>query len=377
MEENTVRKGEMMTKTNGLRKLAVVCGFIFLLTAVLSGCGGGSDNASGSSGSKDGQSVSEPVSRQYYIFDTVVNIKLFEDPKAEEHLNHIDTMLKTLDEELSRTLETSQLYDVNKEAGKKAIQVSEDTFDVVKRSLYYSVESKGLFDPTVGGLVDLWNIGHEGAHVPDKARLEKEKSLVGYKDVVLDESKRTVYLKRPGMILDLGGIGKGYAADRVADYLRDEGVKSGLVDLGGSSIIVIGSKPNGEKWNVGLQDPDQTRGISVGVIQLADQVIDTSGIYERYFVENGVMYHHILDPRSGYPSQNDLKSVTILADNATDADALSTYVYIMGKDEGLKYIESLGDNTQAMFITKDDKIYITPGLKGKFQVDSDQYQLME
>ncbi|MNZ37106.1 Thiamine biosynthesis lipoprotein ApbE precursor [compost metagenome] len=355
---------------HGMHKLAVVCGFLVILAMIVSGCGGNGDKP----GKKE---TAGPAARQYYIFGTVVNIKLYDDAKAQEHLDHIDTMLKTLDEELSRTLESSQLYEVNKEAGKQPVEVSEDTMAVVKRSITYAEESGGLFDPTVGGLVDLWDIGNGGEHVPDPKDLQRELSLVGYKDIVLDEAKQTVFLKRPGMVLDLGGIGKGYAADVVAEYLREEGVTSALVDLGGSSIIVIGSKPNGDNWNIGLQDPDSTRGISVGTIRLNDQVIDTSGIYERYFIENGVMYHHILDPRTGAPAQNNLKSVTILAGNAMDADALSTFVYIMGLEEGLQYIEDLNDNTEAMFITTDDKIYVTSGLKDSFKVSSDQYTLVE
>ncbi|WP_068786538.1 FAD:protein FMN transferase [Paenibacillus phocaensis] len=359
-----------MQRTQKWRKRAIIFGLTAILTTLLSGCGGETET-------KGNPTATEPASKQYYIFDTVVNIKLYEDPKAEEHLNHIDNLLKSLDVELSRTLETSQLYKVNQEAGKQAVEVSEDTMKVLKRSLDYAEQTDGLFDPTVGGLVDLWDIGHEGAHVPAPEDLQRELSLVGYKDVVVDEAKRTVFLKRPGMVLDLGGIGKGYAADEIAAYLRAEGVKSALVDLGGSSIIVIGSKPNGDSWNVGLQDPDSSRGTTMGTIRLSDQVIDTSGIYERYFIEDGVMYHHILDPRTGVPAQNNLKSVTILADNATDADALSTFVYVMGLEEGLTYMEGLDDGTEGLFITKDNKIYVTSGLKGGFKVTDPQYTLVE
>ncbi|WP_059046136.1 FAD:protein FMN transferase [Paenibacillus rubinfantis] len=359
-----------MQRTRKCRKWVVIMGLTAMLMTLLSGCGG-------NAGNKEKTTAADPASRQYYIFDTVVNIKLYEDPKAEEHLDHIDTMLKTLDQELSRTLETSQLYKVNQEAGKQAVEVSEDTMEVLKRSLNYAQETDGLFDPTVGGLVDLWDIGHEGAHVPAPEDLQRELSLVGYKDVVMDEAKQTVFLKRPGMILDLGGIGKGYAADKIAAYLRGEGVKSALVDLGGSSIIVVGSKPNGDSWTVGLQDPDSSRGTIMGNIRLNDQVINTSGIYERYFIEDGVMYHHILDPRTGAPAQNELKSVTILTDNATDADALSTVVYVMGLEKGMEFVENYNEETQALFITKDNKIYATTGLKDTFKVTDEQYSLVE
>lgn len=359
-----------MLRTQKWRIRAVILGLTAMLMTILSGCGR-------DAGIKENPAAAEPASKQYYIFDTVVNIKLYDDPKADEHLDHIGEMLKTLDEELSRTLETSQLYKVNQEAGKQAVEVSEETMEVLERSIDYAKATDGLFDPTVGGLVDLWDIGHEGAHVPAPEDLQRVLSLVGYQDVVVDDAKRTVFLKRPGMILDLGGIGKGYAADEIAAYLRGEGVKSALIDLGGSSIIVVGSKPNGDSWNVGLQDPDSSRGITVGTIRLKDQVINTSGVYERYFIEDGVMYHHILDPRTGAPAQNELKSVTILTDNATDADALSTVVYVMGLEKGMEFVENYNEETQAMFITKDDKIYVTSGLKNVFNISSEQYTLVE
>lgn len=359
-----------MQRTQKWRKRAVLFGLTAMLTILLSGCGGEANP-------KDKTAAAEPTSRQYYIFDTVVNIKLYEDPKGEEHLDHIDAMLKTLDEELSRTLETSQIYKVNQEAGVEAVEVSEDTIEVLKRSLNYAKETDGLFDPTVGGLVDLWDIGHEDAHVPAPEDLQRELSLVGYQNVVIDETKRTIFLKTPGMILDLGGIGKGYAADKIAAYLREEGVKSALVDLGGSSIIVVGSKPNGDDWIVGLQDPDSSRGTTMGTIRLNDQVINTSGVYERYFVEDGVMYHHILDPRTGAPAQNELKSVTILTDNATDADALSTVVFVMGLEKGMEFVENYNEVTEALFITKDDKIYVTSGLKDQFKVTNELYTLIQ
>lgn len=357
-----------MSLTQYLRRGAVALALVAMVAVMLSGCGKNTSKQ---------EPALEPVSRQYYIFDTVVSVKLYEDAKGEEHLNHIDEMLNELNDELSRTLETSQLYKVNEEAGKQAVKVSAHTLEVMKQSLAYAEEADGLFDPTVGGLVDLWDIGHEGAHVPAQEDLQRELALVNYKDIVVDEAESTIYLKQPGMILDLGAIGKGYAADVIAAYLREEGVKSALIDLGGSSIIAMGAKPNGDNWNIGLQDPDSSRGISVGTIRLNDQIITTSGVYERYFVEDGVMYHHILDPRTGAPAQNELKSVTILTDSATAGDALSTYVYVLGLEDGLKYMEAREDDSEAIFITKDDKIYITSGLKDLFKISSEGYTLVK
>ncbi|MGN7358354.1 FAD:protein FMN transferase [Paenibacillus sp. SAF-054] len=316
--------------------------------------------------------VTEPVTETYIIFDTVVNVKLYGEHAKPEHLEHIKDMLGDMDHKLSRTLEGSEISKVNQEAGKAAVPVSQDTFDVVKKALDYAVDTGGLYDPSVGPLVSLWNIGNEGAHVPAKSELAEVMNRIGYKDVILNAEKRTIQLARKGMALDLGGIGKGYAADRVADYLKSEQVDSAIINLGGSSIIALGSKPGGQEWNIGLQDPDQTRGTSLGNVQLINKTIDSSGVYERFFMENGVKYHHILDPRTGYPSQSGLKSVTIISDSATDADALSTAVFIMGLDAGLKYIEKQ-PGVEAFFITSDNRIYETSGLKGLIRFSNPEY----
>ncbi|WP_246072811.1 FAD:protein FMN transferase [Paenibacillus dokdonensis] len=312
------------------------------------------------------------ISETYFIFDTVVNVKLYGEHALPQQLDDIKNLLETMDQELSRTLQTSELYKVNQSAGKQAVHVSQDTFDVVKKALDYAVQTGGLYDPTVGPLVSLWNIGNEGAHVPANNELASARSLIGYKNVLLNSEERTIKLTRPGMALDLGGIGKGYAADRVAAYLRKHQVESAMFNLGGSSIIALGSKPGGLSWNIGLQDPDQSRGTSLGSMQIHNKTIDSSGVYERFFVENGVKYHHILDPRTGYPSQSGLKSVTIISDSAADADALSTAVFIMGLEEGLKYIEKQA-GVEAFFITDDNRIYKSSGLKDQIHFNNPEY----
>ncbi|MWV44236.1 FAD:protein FMN transferase [Paenibacillus sp. HJL G12] len=316
------------------------------------------------------------MSETYIIFDTVVNVKLYGEHAKPQQLEDIKHLLENMDHALSRTLEGSEVYRINQAAGNEAVQVSQDTFDVVKKALEYAAASGGLYDPTIGPLVSLWNIGNEGAHVPSKPELDEAISLIGYKDVLMNPQERSIKLTRPGMALDLGGIGKGYAADRVADYLRAQQVDSAIVNLGGSSIIAMGSKPGGHSWNIGLQDPDQSRGTSLGNVQIINKTIDSSGVYERFFVENGVKYHHILDPRTGYPSHSGLKSVTIISDTATDADALSTAVFMMGLDGGLKYIEEQ-PGVEAFFITEDNRIYQTSGLENTIHFTNPEYTLSQ
>ncbi|MDQ0196500.1 FAD:protein FMN transferase [Paenibacillus wynnii] len=313
------------------------------------------------------------MSQTFYIYDTVVNIKVFGDTVAQKNMDDILHLLEKLDLQLSRTKEGGEVYAVNQAAGKEAVVVSDDTLDVVKQSLKYAVEMNGLFDPTIGPLVDLWNIGSGGEKVPPQADIDKAKALTNYKDVIIDEAAKTVKLAKEGMVLDLGGIGKGYAADRVADYLKAQGLDSAMINLGGSSIIALGTKPDGAQWNIGLQDPDQSRGTQLGTIKITDEVIDASGVYERFFIQDEVRYHHILDPRTGFPSQNGLKSITIMSPNATDADALSTGVFLMGLEEGMQYLESLPEKIEAFFITDDNKIYATPGIRERLQLTDPTY----
>ncbi|NGM82578.1 FAD:protein FMN transferase [Paenibacillus sp. 7124] len=326
---------------------------------------------SGSQVSGDGETKS--LSQQFYIYDTVVNIKIFGDKVSQKNMDDIQQLLERMDMEFSRTKEGSEVYNVNLAAGKEAVTVSDETLDAVKRSIKYAQEMDGLFDPTIGPLVDLWNIGNGGDHVPPQAEIDKAKSLTNYKDIIIDEKAKTVKLAKEGMVLDLGGIGKGYAADRIAEYLKEQGLDSAMINLGGSSIIGLGTKPGGSQWNIGLQDPDQSRGTQLGTIKISNEVIDASGVYERFFMQDGVRYHHILDPRTGYPGQLGLKSLTIMSPNATDADALSTGVFLMGVEDGLKYLESLPEKVEGFFITEDNKIYATPGIRERLVLTDPTY----
>ncbi len=318
----------------------------------------------------------EPVTKTLFKFDTVINLKIYEDDASAMHLKKIEQMLDDIDEQINMSNKNSEIYAINQAAGKKAIKVSKGTFDLVKVSIDYAKDTQGAFDPSIGPLVSLWKIGNGGEHVPDANLINQAKSLVNYKDIMMDEAKLTIKLAKEGMSLDLGGIGKGYAADLVADYLHQEGIESAIIDLGGSSIIAIGKKPSGEQWRIGLQDPDRERGEQLALIQLDNETIDSSGVYERFFMENGVRYHHILDPKTGFPTQNGLKSVTIIGGTATDADVLSTAVVVMDLEEGMAYINRK-QNVEAMFIMEDNRIYMTPGLKGKINLTNSRYTLVE
>lgn len=317
----------------------------------------------------------QPVKKSYYIFDTIVQVKVYDGKITDKHFDDIEKLLKTIDAEMSRTNNKSELDKVNDNAGIKPVQVSQQTFDVIQKAYDYSKLTKGRFNVAIGPLVNLWNIGSEDARVPAPSEIEERLPLCDYRHIELKPDTREVYLKKKGMILDLGGIAKGYSADVIAGYLTDNGFDSAIIDLGGN-VLALGQKPGGHKWTIGIQDPDMARGNPIGNLKVEDQTIVTSGVYERFFEQDGKAYHHILDSDTGYPVDNNLSSVTILTECSIDADALSTSLFSMGLEKGLAFAEEL-DHLEALFITKDKKVYITPGMAGVLDMTNDDYTLIE
>jgi FAD:protein FMN transferase len=345
---------------------------LLLLIVVLAGCGRQGEGA----GTAAGSGARElPISESYFIFDTLVSVRVYDEGVTPAHFAEIEELLHTIDKQMNRQLEGSELDLVNRQAGKQAVQVSEQTYYVVDTALRYAEASGGKFEPTVGPLVDLWGIGQEGASVPAVGEIDEALSFVDYRQVELDPAARTIKLQSPGMSLDLGAIAKGYAADVIAEYLRSQGFESAIIDLGGN-ILAMGSKPDGSPWTVGIQDPSENRGEHIGLIRVTDKTIVTSGVYERYFVEDGAAYHHIFDLDTGYPVNNGLLSVTIVTDRSIDADAMSTTIFSLGLEEGLAFVEKRG-GTDALFITTEGLVYASSGLADYLEMTDKNYRLVE
>ncbi|WP_088548088.1 FAD:protein FMN transferase [Paenibacillus aquistagni] len=339
------------------------------IVLLFSGCANKSET-------KDTASKPSNIKQQsYFIFDTIVTVKIYDAKASDQDFEQIKGLMETIDKQMSRTKEGSELYNLNQHAGKGPFKVSEEVFQVIETALDYAEKTNGRFEPTIGPLVDLWNIGHENAKVPKQADIDEKLKLVDYKKVKLDKENLTVELEQPGMVVDLGSIGKGYAADVIAKYIRDQGYTSAIIDLGGN-IFAVGEKPGGLDWTIGVQDPDETRGNQIGQAKVKDRTIVTSGVYERYFVENGKHYHHILDPKTGYPVENKLNSVTIVTEKSTDADALSTSLFSLGLEEGLRFIETKPE-AEAIFITTDHKVYTSSGIQKYFDLTNEHYQFAE
>jgi len=261
---------------------------------------------------------------------------------------------------MSVNIQASDVARVNAAAGIAPVQVHEDVFKVIERALFFAEISGGAFDPSVGPLVSLWGIGGENPRVPSQAEIDEVLPLINWRDIELDYQTQSVFLKRRGMALDLGAIAKGYAADEAAAIIKNARIKRAIIDLGGN-IFTCGEKKDKSPWRVGIQNPNEKRGIYIGIVQVTEQSVVTSGVYERFFEEGGNRFHHIFLPSSGYPVKNGVLSVTIIANNSIDADALSTAVFVLGYEKGMALIESLS-GAEAVFIFEDLSVRKTPGV---------------
>lgn len=314
----------------------------------------------------------QPLTKTEVIIGTVCTISLY-DIKDVAILDKAFTRLKELEDILSINKLGTELDKVNNMSGKEPVKVTDDTFTVVAQGLKYSKLSGGALDITVGPLVKLWGIGTDAAKVPSEEEIKEKLPLINYNDIVLDETNKTIFLKRENMIIDLGAIAKGYAADEVAKILTENNVKSAIIDLGGN-IFALGSKLDGSNWKIGVQDPEDARGASIGYIEVVNKSIVTSGIYERYFESNGKKYHHILNPKTGYPYENEILGVSILSDKSIDGDSLSTTLFALGIEKGLEFVNSQ-PGVEAIFVSKDYNLYLTEGLKNNFHLTSTKYKI--
>lgn len=308
--------------------------------------------------------VPETIDDNRFLLDTVVSIRLYESGRT-ELLEGAFELIEEYELQLSRHHSGSEISVVNAAPAGTAVAAADTTIELIKSSLEYAKLSEGTFDPTIGPLVDLWGIGGDGARIPEPEELKTTLALVDYRKVQLDEEAGAVTLMIPGMALDLGGIAKGWIADRIAEYLRENGEKHILINLGGN-VLVSGGKPGGEPFKIGMQDPFDDRGRYLGIFTLESGSVVSSGIYERFFESEGIRYHHILSSDDGYPVRKDLAAVTILSEKSVDGDALSTTVFALGLDGGIDLVESL-DRVDAAFITLDGNIIMTEGAANRFE----------
>lgn len=354
-----------------MEKNRIVKVMISLLTVVvmLVGCGDKEDT-------KERALAKEPFERTEFLMGTVVKVTIYNQDKQEAldaAFNRIEELagLITVDE----GNENSEIEKINEQAGIEPVQVSDDLYYLLQAAYDYSESTAGSFDLTVGPITELWHIGFDDARKPEQSEIDETLNLVDYSKVQFDDEAQTVYLPEQDMRLDLGAIAKGFITDEVVDVFKAYDVDTAIVDLGGN-VYVEGNSPRGEgeAWNVGIQDPFETRGTIIGSLALSDRSIVTSGIYERFLEVDGVNYHHLMNPETGYPFDNELAGVSVITKKSIDGDGLSTSLFSKGLIEGLEYVNTLED-VDAIFVTKDKEVYVSEGLKESFKLTNDAFTL--
>jgi thiamine biosynthesis lipoprotein len=296
---------------------------------------------------------------------TIVSITVSSDSeeKAKTAIDRAFNELDKLAKLLNFYAEDSEISMINKNAGEKPVKVSPETLEIIDKALYVSENTEGAFDITVGPVVRLWDF--QNKVLPDEKLIKEKLKLVGYKNVIVDKEKSTVFLKTKGVQIDLGGIIKGYAADKAVEILKKNGIKSGIVAIAGD-IKVFGKKPDNGLWNVGIQNPRQ-KGKNdeiLATIELSDMAISTSGDYVRFFMKDGKRYHHLLNPKTGYPAYG-CRSVTVIARDGVFADGFATGIFVLGHQKGMDVLKKLG--FEGVIVDKDGKIHTTEGIKDKIK----------
>ncbi|MCX7714823.1 MAG: FAD:protein FMN transferase [Clostridia bacterium] len=302
----------------------------------------------------------------FFALDTSIELKINTTSDGNKILQKCEARIRELENILSATVENSDVWQLNKNAGNgQSIPVHAETIYVLETAANVSKLTDGAFDITVGNLVDAWGFRTDNPSVPSESEIESAINLINYKDVFVDEENSAAKLIYPNQKIDLGGIAKGFIADETVSLLKSENINSALINLGGNTYAV-GKRIDGKEWTVGIQSPIESNSI-IGKLKLTDKAAVTSGDYQRYFEENGIRYHHILNPHTGYPAESGLHSVTIVTENSTLADAFSTACFVMGTKKSLPILNSAG--IDAVFYDTDGKITATDNLKSTFETN--------
>jgi len=317
-----------------------------------------------------------PYDQTEFLMGTYVSLRVYDEGK-EDVLDEAFARVEELEGQIAMNDPSSEIAAINAAAGEESVVVSEDVYTLIETAADYSALPNSGFDYTIGPITNLWRIGFDDARVPEPEEVEAVLPLVDYEKVELNPEEESVYLTEPGMVIDLGAIAKGYITDEVKEVFLENGVTTAIMDLGGN-VVVMGDSPTREEggFNVGVQDPFSDRGEYVGAINLSNRSIVTSGIYERYIEEDGEIYHHLMNPDTGYPFDNNLASVTIISEDSIDGDALSTVVFGFGLEDGLAYVNEQ-ENIEGIFITKDREMYLSDGIGDEFSLTNDSYTLIE
>ena len=300
----------------------------------------------------------------FISMDTVMSINA-ESKDIGIKLKNLKSIIVDIDSDLSRTNKNSLIYKLNHSVRHSA-GFDEDTVKLIEEAEYINDITDGLFDISIGPVMDAWGFTADTQRVPEEAALENALSKVGMQHIHL---KNNILSLDSGCEIDLGGIAKGYALEKSKDFFLEEGIRRGIVYMGGD-ILAYGSKSFGKPWIIAIQEPETGKSGSLGTLSVIDSYILTSGNYERCFTEDGVRYHHIIDPRTGYPADSGLASVTIVS-GINEAygpmcDALSTALFIMGKDKAIEFWQNHSELFQMILVSDNNEVFISKGLQNRF-----------
>ncbi len=321
----------------------------------------------------------QPVEQTRFLMDTVVRVAVYEETLSKEEIEMaIDRAFQIMEEVEARTsvyVDSSEVIRINKASGRCRVPILPEMFSLLKQSMEVSEATGGAFDITVGAIKSAWQFEANHPHVPEASEIESLLPKVNFRNILL--GKDNVLLAERGMRIDMGGVAKGFVIDRGVGVLREAGIRAGLVDAGGD-LRIFGQHPYRDRWKIGIRHPRSHEGELMGVLETEASSIATSGDYERYFIQDGKRYHHILNPKTGYPADGCI-SVTIVAESAVLADAYATAVFVLGPDDGMALIERRDDLEGLIVFEKENVLdyLVSTGLQDRVQFTEKVESLVE
>ena len=303
----------------------------------------------------------QSASHSLRLMGAYIHLTIFHED-AQNLLLQSEQLLHLYKNRFSANDADSELMEINLQAGKKAVQVHPELFELIELGKKHSIAANSHLNIAIGPLVQTWRIGFSDAKLPSEEEIQRLLKITDPEEIFLNDSNREVYLSKEGMRIDLGALAKGYIADKLKEFLVEQGVQSGIIDLGGN-ILTIGENPTFHRpWRIGIQNPALDRGEHVAVIEVSDASVVTSGIYERQLVVDGKTYHHIFDRTTGYPMETELASITIVAEKSVDCEIWTTRLFGQNPYDIIEEIEQQ-PGLEAFVITKNQKMMYTSGIQ--------------
>ncbi len=301
----------------------------------------------------------EEHTKTIFAMDTVMDLKIYSE--NEDVLFDAEAEIKRIENLLDRGNENSEIYKIN---NSKIADISDETANLLRNAKLISERTNGAFDISIAPVIDLWGFYGNEFNVPSDDDIKSSLENIGYENIQLDGNK---VILPESFSIDVGGIGKGYTSDKISELLKRKGVKSAIISLGGN-VQTIGKKNDGSLWTVGIADP-KNKSRHIGKLKVSDKAVITSGGYQRYFKQDGIIYHHIIDPNTGMSANSGLASVTIISDSGTLADGLSTSLFVMGLDKSIELWRNSKD-FEAVLVDDNGSVYVTEGIADIFECNS-------